>query len=178
MFTKGSSAQRAIARHDRRQSETRQFMSSSFTWFSASSGWSSILFFLLGLLFLWGAFSQVFQAFRTHRWYLVFGCVTEAFVSGDTDNDGDTMWISSIAHEYVFRGTKYEGTFSPSDGWGWSSERFAGRALQHYEVGSRVEVFVNPRAPNESTLKAGIRPVSFIVTATIGLLLIFTTLRG
>lgn len=153
-------------------------MNLSFTWLPVVSGWSSVLVFLLSLVFLWGAISQIVQAFRTHRWYLVFGRVSEAFVSGDDDDEGDTMWLPSVTYEYDFRGTKYEGKFSPSDDWSFSVERFASRTLQRYDVGSRVEVFVNPRDPSESTLKAGIRPVSFTVNVMIGLLLVFSMLRN
>ncbi len=109
----------------------------------------------------WLAFGvyRTVKQYRTRDWFLVRGRV----FSSDAEQPYGrlTAWMHVVLYDYTFRETRYQGeyVFRQTANYRWWVKSISKR----YAVGDPIDVFVNPRDPEMSSLFAGIRPLDFFM---------------
>ncbi len=145
----------------------------------------TLILYLVGIGWLLSLYPQCKREWRTRRWKLTTGKVIHSelqeFVS--TAGEGtDSEIIPRIVYEYSVSGEKFfsgritKGSLHWYGIFGAKSETYAARRfIDQYSIGDEIDVWYNPRNPEDAVLVPGLSQDTIAkVVAGIGFLVVFT----
>lgn len=136
-----------------------------------------LLLIILGLLaaclFIFGGsylmilgIKRIRLAHATKTWTKTWGKITQSRMETGTDSDGDPVYKPIIKYTYTVMGQEFQGNqvyfqVMKSITYSGNNLSFTEKMTNKYPPGKTVEVFYNPRKPQQAVLEPGVSLKSF-----------------
>lgn len=137
-----------------------------------------ILFILIGLVISYFTYSLLINSFESKNWPKKEGVILSSEFVSSIDSDKKPIYTAEILYEYYIENIKYVGNSVTVGGLTYTSNpNYAQLLINKYQKNTKVEVFYNPKNPEQAVLEPGFNWLASL-PFLIGIIFSFVGLIG